>query len=396
MIKKSLRVATGIYRQGQGSFSIRVSLGERGKASYKYYTETWRGSVEGAKKRRAEIVTDTEKGTFKPPERKTFGEYWEAWFRYNQTRVAMEKIVDRTAALYEETIRRHFEHLWPRPLAKISTQDIADVYSKLKTKKLAKKKQQGCSIDYILSVHRAFKSGWNDCKALKIQVPDILDDLAELLPQKVKKEKIVLSPTQAQALLSSLRDPVAHGVVFTCLATMARINEVLGLRWQDVDVEKRIIAVIQQVVKTGRAPEFDYHKTYKTTGARYIYMIEDLAAILRARRKQVLQDRLAAGGLYEPWDLVWCSPIGHPICRRSFARWKFKPVLQELGLPPISLHYLRHSAATMLLSSNVPPQIVQQICGHTEIQTTVDIYGHLTVEAQREALDKHEAQLKRK
>jgi integrase len=55
---------------------------------------------------------------------------------------------------------------------------------------------------------------------------------------------------------------------------------------------------------------------------------------------------------------------------------RFKRVLQEVGLPPMRFHNLRHSAATLLLSMGVNPKVVQELLGHGAISVTMDIYSH--------------------
>ncbi len=67
---------------------------------------------------------------------------------------------------------------------------------------------------------------------------------------------------------------------------------------------------------------------------------------------------------------------------------RFKKLLKEAGLPGMRYHDLRHSAATILLSMGVPAKVVQQILGHSNISTTLNIYGHVLPEMHRDAMDK--------
>lgn len=63
-------------------------------------------------------------------------------------------------------------------------------------------------------------------------------------------------------------------------------------------------------------------------------------------------------------------------------------MLREAGLSDMHFHDLRHSAATILLSMGVPAKVVQQILGHRTISTTLNSYGHVLPEMQRDAMDK--------
>jgi len=66
----------------------------------------------------------------------------------------------------------------------------------------------------------------------------------------------------------------------------------------------------------------------------------------------------------------------------------FKKLLREAGLSDMHFHDLRHSAATILLSMGVPAKVVQQLLGHRTSSTTLNIYGHVLPEMQRDAMDK--------
>ncbi len=59
----------------------------------------------------------------------------------------------------------------------------------------------------------------------------------------------------------------------------------------------------------------------------------------------------------------------------------FRRLLREAGLPPVRFHELRHTHATLLLRTGTPMHVVQSRLGHQSITTTVDIYGHVTAEA---------------
>ena len=57
---------------------------------------------------------------------------------------------------------------------------------------------------------------------------------------------------------------------------------------------------------------------------------------------------------------------------------EFKPLLEKAGLPGFTFHSLRHTCATLLLSKNVNPKIVQEMMGHATISQTMDTYSHVT------------------
>src|ERR671938_1762158 len=71
----------------------------------------------------------------------------------------------------------------------------------------------------------------------------------------------------------------------------------------------------------------------------------------------------------------------------------FKPLLRHAGLPDIPFHALRHSFATLMLSGREHPKVVQEMLGHSRINTTLDFYSHVLPDMQREAVDRLDVML---
>jgi integrase len=72
-----------------------------------------------------------------------------------------------------------------------------------------------------------------------------------------------------------------------------------------------------------------------------------------------------------------------PLNRHNFFRRCYKPLLEEAGLPrTVRFHDLRHTCATLLLSKNVNPKIVQELLGHANISQTMDTYSHILPDMQ--------------
>lgn len=80
-------------------------------------------------------------------------------------------------------------------------------------------------------------------------------------------------------------------------------------------------------------------------------------------------------------SLIIATSTGEPISASNFLSRDFRPALKQAGLPRVNFHSLRHTAATILASSNVPPGTVHRILGHANFATTMKLYGGLTAEA---------------
>jgi integrase len=67
---------------------------------------------------------------------------------------------------------------------------------------------------------------------------------------------------------------------------------------------------------------------------------------------------------------------------------EFRKLLARAGLPPVRLHDLRHTAASLLLAQHVPARVVMEILGHSQIALTMNTYSHVAPEVSREAADR--------
>ena len=93
---------------------------------------------------------------------------------------------------------------------------------------------------------------------------------------------------------------------------------------------------------------------------------------------------------------VFCDSAGGPLRRRNVARRSLKPICMQAELPAIRFHDLRHTCATLLLTDNVHPKVVQEQLGHSQISVTLDTYSHVLPSMQREAATRMDQLLKKR
>jgi|ERR671916_628352 integrase len=91
---------------------------------------------------------------------------------------------------------------------------------------------------------------------------------------------------------------------------------------------------------------------------------------------------------WQDTGLDFTSTVGTPLNRHNVVRRSFKSRLQRAGLPDIPLHALRHRFTTLMLSGRQYPKVVQEMLGHSRINTTLDFYSHVLPDMQREAIDR--------
>lgn len=100
----------------------------------------------------------------------------------------------------------------------------------------------------------------------------------------------------------------------------------------------------------------------------------------------------------EDWrdlDLVFPNSVGKPLDGTNLLRYQFRPLLTRAGLPPLRLHDLRHTAATLLLGRGINPKIVSELLGHASVAITLDLYSHVLPHMQQSAAAEMDAALAR-
>ena len=128
--------------------------------------------------------------------------------------------------------------------------------------------------------------------------------------------------------------------------------------------------------------------TPKNNKSRSARLTARAVQALRDHRKRQIEERLKHAGVWQEICLVFTATVGTPLDHHNVFRRSFKLLLRCAGLPDIPFHALRYSFATLMLSGREHPKVVQEILGHSRINTTLDFYSHVLPDMQREAVDR--------
>ncbi|WP_301128867.1 site-specific integrase [Streptomyces cacaoi] len=193
-----------------------------------------------------------------------------------------------------------------------------------------------------------------------------------------------LSVAEARLLLRECAEDRLHALYVLALVMGMRRGELLGLRWGAVDFERQTLTVERSLQRVDGKLALVRPKT--ASSVRTVPLPPPVVAALMAHRERQAEERAAAGMEWKEHGLVFTSRVGTPLEPDNLRR-SWHPLRSKLGLH-IRFHDLRHSAVTMLLDLGVPPHIVRQIVGHSDIGVTMKIYAHASLDEQRKALGK--------
>jgi integrase len=160
-----------------------------------------------------------------------------------------------------------------------------------------------------------------------------------------------------------------------------RRGELLGLRWEDLDLEAGTLAIRRALVVVGY--EVVVSQT-KTDRARVIALDAGMVAILREWRRSQLEERMRWGSAWRDSGYIFTREDGSPLHPDETSK-QFNRLVASSGLPRIRLHDLRHGWATTALAAGVHPKIVAERLGHGSIQITLDTYSHVLPQQDRAA-----------
>ncbi|MBU4233713.1 MAG: site-specific integrase [Proteobacteria bacterium] len=328
-------------------------------------------------RRRAEAVASQirerlAKGDFQIGHQKkvpTFGEYARKYLDgYGATNLKYS-----TNQGYEIILRLHLFPLMDRQLDQITRTEIKDlIYAKLK---------DGLAPATVTRIKALISSILSHALEDDLISANPASRLGRQIKSKDKKADVnPLTREEAAALLETVAEhyPRYHPFFMCALRTGMRLGELRGLEWGDVDFRDGFIEVRRGHVR-GRVTTPKNHKT------RRVDMSPQLAKTLKELKTDRKREALTKGWGEVP-ACVFINEAGQVLDEGNLRRRVFYPALAKAGMRHIRIHDLRHTYASILIQNGESLAYVRDQLGHSSIQITVDIYGHLVPGANRQAV----------
>lgn len=210
-------------------------------------------------------------------------------------------------------------------------------------------------------------------------------------PPRIERAEIAaLRPEDVKAILAAVAgDPAAdppvppdrlQALYVLALATGMRQAELLGLRWEDVDLDAATLRVAYALERSGGEYRMVEPKTRRSR--RTLALPAFAVDALREHRVRQLAERLAAGGATTE-GLVFVAPTGRPLSG-GWLSHRWAKIAESAGVA-VTFHGLRHGQASLLVALGVHPRVVSERLGHATIAMSMDRYAHVAAESDREA-----------
>ena len=203
------------------------------------------------------------------------------------------------------------------------------------------------------------------------------------VPKNKKYKNEIYNAEDMKKLLEKSRETSLELPIILASGLGLRISEILGLTWNNIDFNDFTITIDKITVRDKGQVILKEPKT--ESSIRTISAPKEIILML----KQLKKDRLAAKlrGEKSHRELIFYDKNLNPVAQDVLSK-KFRYFLQENNLKHIRFHDLRHSHVTMLIDAKVPIKVISERVGHSNVNTTLNIYSHALREMDQEASDK--------
>ena len=347
MGKRIKRRKDGRY---EAKYTVQTATGEKRRSVY--------GKTQSeVKEKLAKALVDAQGGLVFEAEDVTVGEYLEAYIADSKNRVR-----PKTHRRYQDLSNIHLlPGLGGVRLESLTPEHLRFLYRE--------RLSAGYSPRTVGHAHTLVKQALSQATADGLVPRNVA---ASVRPPKGAGAEIhPLTPGEVRRLFSEASGGRYEALYVVAVTAGLRRGELLGLKWEDLDLETRTL----RVRRTLQKGELLAPKTPKSR--RQITLTRRAADTLVEHRTRLEAEVAERNGSWTDCGLVFPNRTGRFTDGDNLVGRHFKPLLRKAELPPIRFHDLRHTCATLLLGRGVHPKIVSEMLGHANISITLDTYSHV-------------------
>ncbi|SDR31356.1 Integrase [Rhizobiales bacterium GAS113] len=359
-----------ISRRGQSSWRLKFE-GDRGPDGLRNIQRcTVRGSRREAEAKLAELVAAVGSGRYVEPSSIAVGDFVRARVTAWEAQGAISA---RTAQRYRQLVENQIvPHLGSKLLQKLRPLDLEAWHAALRSGGRVRG-SGGVAPRTIGHAHKVLGSALEDA----VENEFITRNICRTKPApKVPDAEMVIVRDLA-GLVGKLAGWRLGAVAVVALFTGARLGEVLALRWNRVDLDKKRLAVVEALEHTKlHGTRVKPPKT--RAGRREISLPDILVARLREHRKGQLERRLQLGAGRLPEDaLLFPDELTGELLSPNAVSAAWGHFAASIGQPELTFHGLRHSHVSLLIDQGVDIVTIAKRIGHAKPDITLRVYAHL-------------------
>lgn len=258
-------------------------------------------------------------------------------------------------------------------MAKLRAADLQQLYN-LKRDNGRKDKKGGLSARSVHLLHTVCHAALE--QAVNERLIAVNESKFAHPPREAEAKEIhPMDLDQVRHFLEVNKEGRLYAAFYLLFFTGIRRGEVLGLKWSDIDSDKRTMHIQRSLVTTA-TKKVQFHPTKTPKSKRLIPLTPDVIRELESHRERQDEEKQKLQEAYIDSDMVFCREDGVPIHPDVFYS-RFQKLLEKAKLPAFRVHDTRHTFATIALKAGEHVKVVQEILGHSSAGLTLNTYSHV-------------------
>ena len=373
MEKKRNNGDGNIRRRSARSWEASILIGDKRKYIY--------GKTRGEVKTKLEALqNDLYNDTYVNDTDTTVGEWMDTWYECYTA-----KVKSSTRARYEQDIRLHIKP----ELGHVCLQDLT---CKTGQRFMTRCKDvQGLSEKSLKNIYLVVNKALNRAQKDGLLKANPFADVEIPAYETPKKKMRPLLDEEIPIFLSLIRGHQFEEFYYVAMFTGMRESELIGLTWDCIDFEKGMIHLYRQLKPVRSTSKTYSFTTLKNKQERSFAVPPSVVKMLRRAKAKQAEWRLLYGTVYQnKLNLVFTNKLGGHLCPCTVYNG-FKKIVQQMGVPEVRLHDLRHTYATLAIQNGIDYKTISNNLGHATVAFTMDVYADVSMTMHNDGASKMES-----
>lgn len=304
------------------------------------------------------------------------------WYEYWIEEIKGTSIRPNTRRNYGERFRINIQPC----IGNMLLQDVKPMHCQNVLNQLKDKYRTGTIYQVRVTMYCMFQDAVENDLLHKNPVTKAVQYNIGLEPKKVR----ALTVEEQQAFLNVAKGTSNYNQYALILQTGLRTGELIGLRWEDVDFEKRVIHIQRSMEYRYKVGEWRGGPPKSKSGYRDVPLTDEAIRILKDQKKKLESLKLIHLDFQKS---VFICRKGEPTKNSAYDTTLFR-LCDKAGIRRFSMHVLRHTFATRCIEGGMRPKTLQIILGHSNVGITMNLYVHVTEDEKAKELQRIEEVLK--
>lgn len=291
----------------------------------------------------------------------------EAWFEYWLNNIKGNNIRASTQRLLKQKFDIHIKpYIGHMLLSEIKPLNCQNVLNQM---------TENYRISYIKGIRACMHNFFEDALENELILRNPVTKAVKRDGLEIK-EKRVLTLEEQRVFLEAAQNSSFYNQYAFVLQTGIRSGELTGLKWSDVDFDKKTMRIQRTATYVTPGARWEFGKPKSKSSERNIPLTNEAIRILAYQKDLQKQRNIVS---MEFPDLIFSTRNGKPVSTTGYDL-AIESLCKKIGIKKFSMHALRHTFATRCIEAGMKPKTLQSILGHSDIGITMNLYVHVTEE----------------